>query len=123
MNKILLVDDSLITLRKEKHVIELIGDYECITAADGLLGLEALEQNTDIDLIITDIHMPNMDGLEFIQEVKKRNITTPLIVCTADVQETTENKAMEYGADLVINKPDLFDEEKTKEVILKVLGG
>lgn len=122
MAKILLVDDSVITLKKEKHEIELADKHECITAQDGLLALESLEQNKDIDLIITDIHMPNMDGLEFIEEVMKRGLNIPLIVCTADAQVSTARKATELGARLVVNKPDFFDPEKAEKIIQKVLG-
>jgi len=117
--KILLVDDSFVTLKKATRVIESLGGYQCITAADGKLGLDAIEQNDDLNLIVTDVHMPNMDGLEFIQEIRKREIKTPIIVCTADVQKSTSEKAMELGANLVINKPDLFDSEKAKVVLDK----
>lgn len=121
MKKILLVDDSVITLRKVKHVIEKIGIHICELAEDGLKALKVLEIDSDFCLIITDIHMPHMDGLELIKEIKKRKIEIPLLVCTADIQIGTKEKALAYGATQVVNKPDLFDEKKAKQLLTDIL--
>jgi response regulator RpfG family c-di-GMP phosphodiesterase len=74
--RILYVDDEAINL-KLFH-LSFNKDYEILTALSGELGLEILNQNPDIQLIITDLRMPEMDGLQFIKEIKRKN---PLSIC------------------------------------------
>jgi len=80
---ILLVDDSMAVRRAV--ALMLGGDFECLQAADGQQALAALESN-EVDLVIADLHMPVMDGMQLIQEMRKdrRHRFTPVLVLTTE---------------------------------------
>ena len=71
----------------------------------------------DYDIIISDLTMPEMDGLELVKAIKASSIETPIVICTADQQESTREMAFEHGASDLFNKPDLFKVEKVKNLI------
>lgn len=81
MEKILIVDD-------EEVVRDLVGDifeessYTVIKARDGYEGLEALAEHADIAIVLTDIRMPRMDGVEFIRLCREKYGPIPIIVVT-----------------------------------------
>lgn len=116
MAKFLLVDDSRITLKKMRRSFVAAGVEDIQTANNGVEAMELLKVER-FDLIISDIHMPEMDGLELVKEVTSMNIGTPIVVCTADQQESTRTLALEYGAVELFNKPDLFDVDIIKKLI------
>lgn len=68
--KILYVDDEKINLMLFKVNFE--NTYEVFKASDGFSGLEVLEKNNDIDLIISDMKMPKMNGIEFVKKAKSK---------------------------------------------------
>ena len=81
MKTVLVIDDedSIRSLYKE----ELEDDgYDVLTAETGKKALDILDEN-DVDIITLDIRMPEMDGLEFLGEVRKKNKEIPIIVCSA----------------------------------------
>ena len=69
--KILVVDDEAATRLLLKRTLKKLGYYDVVIADDGRKALQEIN-NGDFDLIISDWHMPNMDGLEFFKAVKKR---------------------------------------------------
>ena len=106
--KILVVDDEEIIreslsyiLRKEKYEVE--------EAANGKVGLEMLKE-TSYDLVITDLEMPEMKGIELLDELKKMNLQTNTIVITAYGSMETAIAALRSGASDYILKPVEFDE-------------
>ncbi len=75
-------------------------------AEDGQIGLELFKENLDeIDLIITDVNMPNMNGLEMAKEIKKINPDIPIIVATAFSNSEYLLEAIELGIDKYVLKP------------------
>ena len=78
--KILVVDDTLNMLKMISDFL-VSQDYEVLTAADGKEALESFAAETP-DLILLDIMMPNMDGYQFIRELRKES-DTPVIMITA----------------------------------------
>ncbi len=75
-------------------------------AEDGAIGLELFKANKDeIDLIITDVNMPNMTGLEMAKEIKKINLDIPIIVATAFSNSEYLLEAIELGVDKYVLKP------------------
>lgn len=78
--------------------------YEVVTASDGKQALECL-QNSNFDLIITDLMMPYHNGLEIIEQAKKISADLPVIVLSASGQEANVLKAFSLGADDFTVKP------------------
>ncbi len=108
MHSILVVDDEpnyLIVLS------ELLRDegLEVFTAPGGKEGL-AVIQEVDLDLVITDMQMPGMDGLQFLHEIKKKNNDLPVIMITAFAEVEKAVAAMQAGAYNYLAKPFSNDE-------------
>jgi len=79
---------------------------EVIVAVDGEDGLKLFQENQNkIDLVLTDISMPNMDGLKMSSEIKKIDYDIPIIVLTALTDIATLKEAIDIGIDSFINKP------------------
>ncbi|WP_108061969.1 response regulator [Poseidonibacter lekithochrous] len=76
-----------------------------LTANNGVEALERLEENSDIDAVITDINMPYMNGLEMIKNMKERGLDIPIIVMAAHTETEYLEKAKEFGVDEYILKP------------------
>lgn len=118
--KILAVDDS-VSIRKSISFILGQAGYEVIEAVDGVDGLKKAQEES-FGLVITDINMPNMDGITLIRELR----ALPNYKFSAIIALTTENqqsKMMEgksAGATGWIVKP--FDAEKLLGVVKKIIG-
>ncbi len=114
--KILVVDDSYSTREIEKSILEL-ENYNVTTAVDGIDGLQKLKEQ-QYHLIITDIHMPRMDGLTFVENLRKdekcRNI--PIIVVSSDEDPEKRNKFEAVGANAFIVKSEFDRGNLVKEV-------
>ena len=108
MYSILVVDDEpnyLVVLS------ELLKDegFEVFTASDGTQGLKIIE-DVDLDIVITDMQMPGMNGLEFLQKIKEKNQDLPVIVITAFAEVDKAVTAMQAGAYNYLAKPFSNDE-------------
>ncbi len=108
MYSILVVDDEpnyLIVLS------ELLRDegFEVFTAPDGKEGL-TIVQEVDLDLVITDMQMPGMDGLQFLDKIKEKNSHLPVIMITAFAEVEKAVAAMQAGAFNYLAKPFSNDE-------------
>lgn len=101
---ILIVEDN--TDMRSYIKSELINKYNILEAADGIQGIEKAE-NYDIDLIISDLMMPNMDGMSFCNHIKTNLKTShiPIILLTAKTDKQSKYKGIETGADDYIIKP------------------
>jgi DNA-binding response OmpR family regulator len=103
-HSILLLEDNNELLQL---MVRLLGrDYNVFTGANGKEGLEILE-NEDIDLVVSDIMMPEMDGIEVCRYIKERLDYShiPIILLTAKNTEEDRAEAYESGADAFISKP------------------
>lgn len=117
MALILIVDDSKYQRNTIKKILEPEG-YEFLEAENGLSAMQVtLAQKPDC--VLVDKLMPGLDGEKFLQFIRQRNITIPVIVITADIQESTYDRCMNLGAFEVVNKP--FKSEKLKEVLQSAL--
>lgn len=104
---LLVCEDDNMTLKAIEHRLKRDG-YNIITAADGQQAKEILSTATDynIDIILTDIHMPNMSGLELVNFVRNElKLTIPIVILTRIGLEDTVMEAFELGADDYITKP------------------
>ena len=107
---LLLVDDEELLLENTKILLEDIAD-NIFTASRGKEALKIIQEN-EIHAIICDIHMPEMSGVEVIQEVRKLNIETPFIFYTAHGDRELMKQAIKYGAFDFLNKPYMDDLEE-----------
>lgn len=106
MKKILLIDDSAFA---RNHLKRSLGDsYEYLEAGDGLSGIEAYFLHHP-DLVILDITMPGISGLDALEKIHEIDPQAKVIICSADVQEYSRIKANELGAAGFISKPILVD--------------
>jgi two-component system chemotaxis response regulator CheY len=121
MDNILIVEDSETTRSLIKAVIEEMNDFNIIEAASGFEALKILPTER-FSLIITDINMPDINGLELIRFVKTNPLykDIPLIIVTTERGEEDRKKGMSLGASAYITKP--FKAEELKEAIKNVLS-
>lgn len=105
--RILVVDDEAQLTRVLRTGLSSRG-YDVRTAADGLSGLETFNE-WQPDLVITDLAMPRMDGLEFCRELRSFS-QIPIIVLSAKGEEKTKIAALDLGADDFVTKPFGIDE-------------
>ncbi len=105
---ILLVDDDANILRDYSKILKRMGFF-VETAMDGDEATRLLK-DTAFDVIISDLSMPKMDGLEFLKEVRKYDLDVPVILITGDPGLETAIQAIEYGAYRYLTKPVGLDE-------------
>ncbi|MFZ5764553.1 MAG: sigma-54-dependent transcriptional regulator [Thermodesulfobacteriota bacterium] len=111
MPTILVVDDELSMREFLKILLEKEG-YKAITAQDGEKALKIIEEN-EIHLVISDIRMPGMGGLELLGQVKQIQPDLPFVMITAFASPEDAVQAMKYGAYDYITKPFKLDEIKS----------
>ncbi len=121
MPRILVVDDSAVMREMMINgVMEAgYGGSEFVEAADGAAGLERLRKKS-VDLILSDLHMPNMDGIQFLQAVRAESIAVPFIIVTTDESKQNRQRASAAGADGYLIKP--FTSDELAEKIRPFLG-
>ena len=102
MKRILVVDDERQIIRMLRASLQSSG-YEVLTANNGIEGLERFESGRP-DLIITDLAMPEMNGLELTQAVRRLD-RTPIIVLSVRDTDVMKVKALDEGADDYLTKP------------------
>lgn len=102
---VLIVDDSL-PLRKVMAVVLQIGGYHVIEADDGRSALSLLD-GRQIDLVVSDVHMPYLDGIGFMRELKKMPAYAgiPVIMLTSDASEEKRSEGEAAGASAWLRKP------------------
>lgn len=106
-HKILIVDDEAQITRVLRHSLSA-HRYDVRTAADGLSALDTF-RDWHPDLVITDLQMSEMDGIEFCREVRKIS-QLPIIVLSVRGEERTKVEALDAGADDYVTKPFGIDE-------------
>jgi two-component system, chemotaxis family, chemotaxis protein CheY len=105
MKKILVVDDSS-TIRKLIGLMLKKQDYVVSEAEDGIDAMEKLA-GLEADLIIVDLNMPNMDGIQFVKSLRSNyyHMDTPVIMLTTTRDEDLKRDALQAGVNLFLNKP------------------
>jgi two-component system KDP operon response regulator KdpE len=101
--KVLIVDDEPQITRVLRHSL-VANRYDVRTAADGLSALDTFH-DWHPDLIITDLQMPEMNGIEFCREIRKITGTLPIIVLSVRGEERSKVEALDAGADDYVTKP------------------
>ena len=139
MHRILVVDDSAtmrkIVMRSVKSAE--IGSCEFVEAGDGVEALEALSKNEDVDLILSDINMPNMDGIQLVRSVREQRVaknttvegkvllqkvrnSIPILMISTEGGLGKVQEALAAGANDYVKKP--FTPAQLKEKISPLLS-
>jgi two-component system, chemotaxis family, chemotaxis protein CheY len=90
-------DVARISFTREGHKIECY--------ADGALALAKIEEDSAFDLVITDHHMPNMNGLEFVTQLRQRSFPGKIMVFSSELSETVMREYRERTVDRILYKP------------------
>lgn len=102
MPRILVLEDSALSRRLLTKTLKAEG-YDILEACNGLEGL-AIIAHEAIDCILLDLLMPEMDGQEVLTILRQRDISIPVIVISADIQETTRQQCLELGVFAMLHK-------------------
>ena len=119
--RVLLVDDSSMARRHITQVLQNIGIRQITTAVDGREALEIYKnQGSSFDLIVTDYNMPNMDGRELTEFIRRDmgDTFTPILMVTSENNQARLNNIQQAGVSAIFDKP--FDPQNVKEILFRV---
>lgn len=119
VQRLLIADDSISTTRRLTAILESLGHDVVGSATDGQTAIHQCE-TLHPDVVIMDIKMPGMDGLEATRQILGRFPEITIVVVTAQGQESMLQDAIKTGAKFYITKP--FDKEQIKQALLKVIS-
>lgn len=119
--KVLIVDDSQVVREQVRVALERHG-LEIVEASDGADGMEKIAADPEIALVLLDVNMPRMNGLEMLEKVKAtdRSATLPIIMLTSEGQLSLIERAKKAGAKGWIVKP--FKAEQLAATTRKILS-
>ena len=117
--RILIVDDSGLARRMVRQFLEELG-HTVEEATDGSQALERYAVDPH-DLVILDMVMHGMDGLETLKKFRQMNPSAIVIIATADIQKTTREQVRAAGAAAIINKP--LQKAELAEILATVMAG
>ncbi|MCF8226645.1 MAG: response regulator [Bacteroidales bacterium] len=104
MQKILIVEDDFMSFKLFKARLHNTG-YTLLHASDGLSAIEIFKKDPDISLIIMDLQLPYMNGLEVTREIRKLDENIPVIAATANVSGDGKTAAEKAGCTHYVTKP------------------
>ncbi len=106
MKKVLIVDDS-VTVRQQVGGALRQAGFEVLEAPDGEVGVRTIETTSDLDLVVCDVNMPRMDGMQLLEKVKAdgRFPDLPVVMLTTESKPELVNQAKALGAKGWIIKP------------------
>ena len=118
VKKVLVVEDNLIN---QELLSEILERLECSAdvADNGKIAVARVETN-QYDLILMDLQMPEMDGIEATEAIRKINKTVPIVAITASLLHTDHDKCAQVGMNGTLTKPYTFDQ--VKGILAKFLG-
>lgn len=121
MKKTILVADDSPTIRKFVSIALTMRGFDVVVACDGMEAIEKLPANK-IDLIITDLNMPNLDGFEFIKSVRENTQyrDVPIIILTSLSGNAEIERGIKVGANSYVVKP--FDPKRIQYEVSKYLN-
>jgi two-component system, chemotaxis family, chemotaxis protein CheY len=119
----LIVDDSSVMRKIVERSLRQAGLESLVVfeAGSGVEGLEVLKSKT-VDLILSDINMPSMDGLEFVRQIRAQQLArgVPVVMITTESSEEHVKQAIQAGATGYIRKP--FTADQVKQRVLPLLS-
>jgi len=120
-SSVLIIDDSLTVRQQVAAILTVIG-YEVVEACDGLAGLEMVRAHPGISMILCDVNMPRMDGIEFLEKFKAENRapSVPVVMLTTNGTPDLIARAKRAGARGWIVKP--FKAELLMGAVRRIVG-
>jgi len=117
---ILIVDDSS-SLRTVVRLALTRAGYDVVEAGDGVQALQVLDKTAKVNLIVSDVNMPNMDGITFVTEAKQhaKHKFIPVIMLTTEGQDEKKNQGRQAGAKAWIVKP--FNPPQLLDAVSKLI--
>ncbi len=107
MARILVTDDSNFIRRRTCAILKAAG-HDIVEANNGITCMEAVAEQVP-DVLFLDLVMPEMDGFEVLQALQNAGCHVPVIVLTADIQDSVKTECMTLGAAGFLNKPPKAD--------------
>lgn len=123
MALILIIDDAALSRAMVRKTLNAEG-YKTIEANNGKQGVEMADIHRP-DCICLDVLLPELNGFEVLQKLKEEGLDIPVIMITADTQETTREKCLNLGAFAVMNKPakaEILSQTITQAIAQKKQG-
>ena len=116
-----MVDDALTVRELQRSILERAG-YTVLTAGDGLEALARLSA-TEVDIVLTDVEMPNMDGFTLTEEIRSRPTLAglPVVILTSRASDEDRRRGLEAGADAYVVK-SAFDQVALINAVERLLG-
>ncbi|OGW40546.1 MAG: hypothetical protein A2Y97_06555 [Nitrospirae bacterium RBG_13_39_12] len=118
MPTILIIDDSTYMRTKIRSAFKN-DDFNILEAENGIKGLQIIQDHSP-DCIILDLIIPEIDGLKVLKALHDQQFNAPVIVVTADIQETVRKQCLELGAKAFVNKPP--KEEELHNIVNNILN-
>lgn len=120
MSKIILVVDDSATIRKFAMFALRAGGHQVLTAQDGLEALEMLARDA-VDLVITDLNMPRLDGFGLVQALRENAAYAglPIIILSSLSSDEEKEQGMSLGANAYLTKP--FDPKRIQYEVAKFI--
>jgi two-component system chemotaxis sensor kinase CheA len=120
--KVLVVEDSFTVRELQRSILEAAG-YRVETARDGSEAFECLLLDGEIVLVLTDLEMPEMDGVELTRAIRDDPLrsSTPVVILTSRAGEDDRRRGLEAGADAYIVKRS-FDQQALLETVERLVG-
>jgi two-component system, chemotaxis family, sensor kinase CheA len=120
--QVLVVDDQFSARELQRSILEMAG-YRVEVARDGREALRRIAENPDLDLVLTDVQMPEMDGFELLETIRadERHASLPVVMVTTLGDEASRRRGAEAGADAYVVKNE-FDQEALLETIERLTG-
>jgi CheY-like chemotaxis protein len=105
--KILVVEDNFMSFKLlEAHFMR--SNLEIVHASDGLMALELFRSHSDIELVLMDIQLPGMNGIEVTRAIREINTEVPIIAATANVFDDDKTACLDAGCTDFVTKPINF---------------
>ena len=104
VKKVLVIDDSD-SVRQQVRQALIPAGYEVMEAIDGVDGLDKIRTGVDINVVLCDVNMPRMNGLDLAATAQAEGLTTPIVMLTSEGQPSMVRRARESGAKAWIVKP------------------
>jgi two-component system, chemotaxis family, sensor kinase CheA len=122
IRKVLVVEDSLVVRELQRGILEAAG-YAVVTARNGREGLERLGADDGIELVVTDVEMPELDGIGLTKAIRANpeQSSLPVVVVTSRGEDEDRQRGFDAGADAYIVKGD-FSQHALLETVGRLIG-